>query len=169
MKSAMEYLDIARKLYLQKDCENALVEVNRALEQRKKYYSAYVLKGNILFEMDQDESALECYERAIELRPRYYEAYDFKASTLLMMGRAPQAEVFARKALTLIKKQKRTNKTNLALVYDTLASVLLHENKEKQAVSVLREGVRRTQFQSLELFFAQVQAKAKKRDKEPGS
>ncbi len=155
MRSAGQHLENARKLYLNRHCERALSEVNKALERRRNYYYAHILKGNILFELDQDELALQCYERAIEILPANYEAYDDKASTLLIMGRAPEAEAFARKSLLLARKRK-TRKLNLALVYDTLAKTLLEQNKKNEALRVLREGIRKTQSRILEILLERV-------------
>jgi len=155
-KSAAEHLQAARKSYLENRPKTALREVDKALRQRKNYHLGYLLNGNALFEVDQYDSALECYERAIEICPSHYEAYDYKASTLLMMGGAAAAESVAQKSLALLRKRRRTTKESLALVYDTLARVLLGQNKNDGAVAVLRQGVRQTDSKLLAILLDQI-------------
>lgn len=135
-----QHYERARALFVRDErLDEALIEIKRAVKLTPSY-EALTLMGVILDGLGTHRTALGCYSKAIRIRPRDPEAYWKKADTLVWKAFA-EAELLAKKALSLAMIRRRNQE--LAFVYHTLAWILMEQGKT-EAVTVLREGIKRT-------------------------
>jgi len=59
--------------------DDAIEDLNKAIELDPKYYAAYSDRGVAFAEKNQDDLALADFYKAIDLNPQYYMTYYYKA------------------------------------------------------------------------------------------
>lgn len=86
---------------LQKDWNEALLFIDRAISVSPQNGLAYSNRGNVLTELTRYEEALACYVKAIALQPEYAEAYTNQGNVLQALGRHEGALPCYEKAISL--------------------------------------------------------------------
>ncbi len=81
--------------------EEAIAELDQAIELDPEFSLAYVLRGNARFSLEQFEQAIADYDTAIELDPDSALAYGNRGSAYAAVGKRAQAKADYEKALPL--------------------------------------------------------------------
>lgn len=81
------YADMSFAYYNLEDNENALKNINKAIEIMPTKDILYVRRGDIIARVKGIEKAIKDYERAIELNPMNKEAYERKENAIAIMYR----------------------------------------------------------------------------------
>ncbi|MGB4604399.1 MAG: tetratricopeptide repeat protein, partial [Bacteroidales bacterium] len=84
-----------------KDYDNALNDLNKAIDLYPDYYLAYNMLGNIYFDQEQYDAALKYYQKAIELNPDYVVAYYNVANIYYEQGNYSAAKNYFNKIVIL--------------------------------------------------------------------
>lgn len=124
--------------YFNRDYEQALEEINKALTLQPENVKALVLKGNILFCLDMDKDALECFDKAINYNPLSAEAYGSKAGILDILGQPIEALKCCNKAFELIR---RHNNYLLSSLFDQKLTLLLRYRRCEEAKKTLQRAM----------------------------
>lgn len=117
-----------------RDYELALEQVNQILTIDNNNVKALILKGDILFCMDEDDKALEHFEMAIHADPFCAEAHGSKAGVLDVLGKYKEALNHCDQAFKLI-----TNKDKFLLpsLYDQKLTLLIRLRRFEEAQRVI--------------------------------
>jgi tetratricopeptide (TPR) repeat protein len=136
--SAERYFKTAGDLFVYEgDYETALNMVNKTLEIEPDNTRALVLKGDILFCLNQDLEALKVLNRAIELNGQCAEAYISKAGILDVLGKHREALYCCNQAMAHIGKH---NEYLLSTLYDQKLVLLVRLKKYREAQRLLAES-----------------------------
>ena len=106
----------AKQLRDQGRYDEALVEIDKAIDERPTYAQGHMTRGTILRRMGKYEGALRSFERAIDLEPKNGRAYGLAGAALLRLDRPKDAAESLQKAIVLDPKDK-THWLNLGLAY----------------------------------------------------
>jgi len=68
-KKAIKYFEGAMTFYQARQHDDAISFLNKALKKDENFIDAYVLKGNILAEINKPEMAIENYQKAFDIKP----------------------------------------------------------------------------------------------------
>ena len=66
-KKAIKYFENARQEYLNKNYDNAILEVNKALQLDSDFINAYLLKAELYMELKDDSISIKSYENVFEI------------------------------------------------------------------------------------------------------
>ena len=99
--------------------QEALADLNIAIQLHPKYHLAYVNRGNTYFSMAKNDDALNDYNKAIELKNDYPEAFGNRGSVYFQKGQYDLAMQDYNKALEL-KKDYPDAYLNRAVTYSVL-------------------------------------------------
>ena len=86
-----EYVLRATDHYYKGEYDEALRNLDRAIELRSDFAEAWYNKGIVLSVICRHEEEIEVYNKAIELRPDYAEAWNNKSAALGRLGRFDEA------------------------------------------------------------------------------
>jgi len=78
-----DYMSIAREASALGLFHEALKAVQSEIEINPENEQAYLMRGNIYFELDDIEAAIKDFERAIEINPNFSQAYHTRALVLV--------------------------------------------------------------------------------------
>ncbi len=92
------YNNRALILLRQNKAQEALAEINRAIQARDDYAIGFITRGNVYEALGQNDAALADYARAMELTPQMPEALFNRGNLLLKMRRSGEALAFLRQA-----------------------------------------------------------------------
>ncbi|MEO0843712.1 MAG: tetratricopeptide repeat protein [Cyanobacteria bacterium J06643_5] len=81
--------------------EAALVAIDKAIEIKPEYHSAWNNRGQILRELRRLEEAVTSYDKAIEIKPEYYQAWVNRGNILLQLRRLEEAVTSYDKAIEI--------------------------------------------------------------------
>jgi tetratricopeptide (TPR) repeat protein len=81
-----------RELFLNKDYDSAIEQVNKVIEMDEKYVEAYTLRGNCYLALKKNEEAVKDFSKAIEMDPNNRGAYLNRSLAYKAMGKLPQAK-----------------------------------------------------------------------------
>lgn len=117
----------------------ALDQINAALEIEPDHVKALVLKGNILFYLNERTEAMVYFNKAISLDSGCAEAYGALAGTLDILGKQHDALYYCEKAF-----QNLSEKDNhlLPSLYDQKIAILVSMKRFEQARESLNNCVR---------------------------
>ena len=110
--------------------EEALIEIDEAIKERKDFTEAHGLKGDILASLNRPDEAAKAYQTAINLRTKSASAYTFMAARALKAGEMDKAQAYLESAL-IIKPDDTAVKSALAF----LAGRQQEKLKETDSVS----------------------------------
>lgn len=79
--------------------EEALMEIEGAIKERKDFTEAHGLKGDILSSLNRQEEAANAYQTAINLRTKSASAYTYMAARALKAGDYAKAQTYLESAL----------------------------------------------------------------------
>ncbi len=116
-----------------RDADEALREVNRALELNPNYDVACALKAAVLIERGDREEALDAANRALELDPENTEALSVRAELLRFFGRAEEAIADSNAFLGLAAPN--------SFVLSTKGRALLALNLPEEAIKALDKAI----------------------------
>ena len=66
-KKAIKYFEKARQEFLNKNYDNAMSDVKKALQIDDKFTDAYLLEAELYLELDEDSLAIKSYENIFEI------------------------------------------------------------------------------------------------------
>ncbi len=89
-KRAVKYFQDAREAVMEKDFEEALEDLEKALEESPDYLDALLMKADVHKKLGQDEATLSLYEKAVKSGAPYY-VYLFYGEALYHTGNYEQA------------------------------------------------------------------------------
>ena len=98
---ATEHYNRAGELEDSEQWEEAIAELDQAIELDPEFSLAYVRRGNANFSLEQYEQAIADYDAAIELDPDSAYAYANRGSAYAAVGKRAQAKADYEKALPL--------------------------------------------------------------------
>ena len=98
---ATEHYNRAGELLDQQKWEEAIAELDQAIELDPDFASAFVNRGNAYFGLEQYEQAIADYDKAIALDPASAYAYANRGSAYAAVGKRAQAKADYEKALPL--------------------------------------------------------------------
>ena len=87
-----------RELFLSKDYDSAIEQLNKVIEMDEKYVEAYNMRGNCYLALKKNDEAVKDFSKAIELNPDNRGAFSNRSSAYKAMGKLPQAKADALKA-----------------------------------------------------------------------
>ena len=108
-KSAQDYFQQARTHIQQKELEQALEDLNQAINLNSDYTKAYNGRGFIYLKQGKLAKALQDFNQAIHLNPNYAEAYYFRGVIYRKQRDRDKAIQNLEKASTLFQEQGKTN------------------------------------------------------------
>lgn len=73
--AAVDYMTVGMKLFEAQDFMEAIINFNKAIEQDRKNYKAFYMRGSIKRLFEDQHGAMKDFNMAIELNPRDFEAY----------------------------------------------------------------------------------------------
>ena len=136
--SAERYLKTAGDLFIyHSDYAGALEMVDKALTHDETDTRALVLRGDILFCLNQDQEALASFNQALELNEELAEAYISKAGVLEVMGRYREALWCCQRAMTCITEDKSYLYPSL---FDQQILLLIRLKRFRHAEQVLKQS-----------------------------
>lgn len=121
-----------------RDYELALEQVDQALSIEKDNLKGLILKGDILFCMDDDQEALKYFDMAINADPHSAEAYGSKAGTLDVLGHYEEALYHCDKAFDFVSPK---DKFLLPSLYDQKITLLLRTRRFEEAKRTLNKAL----------------------------
>src|SRR6056297_2251551 len=71
-KRALKYFEEGLNQYRLKEYDNALENINKAIDKDEKFIEAFIIKGQIFEGMDEYQQAVNSYKQAIKIDPEYY-------------------------------------------------------------------------------------------------
>lgn len=116
----------------------ALEQVNQILGVDPNNVKALILKGDILFCMDEDTKALEYFERAIQADPFCPEAYGSKAGVLDVLGEYKESLANCDKAFKLVSPK---DKFLLPSLYDQKLTLLIRLRRFEEAQRIVIKAI----------------------------
>jgi len=136
-KMSASHVAVAQKLFQQERMQEALGMANRAIEDNKKNPEAYLIRGQVLFAIEEYDKAIADFTTANDLRDPFADALSWRGWTKAETGDYAGAEADWKHALedtTSLTPEKVY--LNLALLYEkTGRNSLAMENLER-AVTV---------------------------------
>jgi tetratricopeptide (TPR) repeat protein len=98
---ATEHYNRAGELRDEAKWEEAIAELDQAIELDPEFTMAYIARGNAYFSLEQFEQAVVDYSKAVELDPGSGLAYANRGSAYAALGQMAQAKADYEKALPL--------------------------------------------------------------------
>ncbi len=136
--SAERYFKTAGDLFIYEgDYEMALDMINKTLELEPDNTRALVLKGDILFCLNQDLEALTVLNKAIALDEKCAEGYISKAGVLDVLGKPREALQCCNRAMEFITRQ---NDYLLPTLIDQKLVLLVRLKKYREAQHLLNSA-----------------------------
>jgi len=121
-----------------------------------KYQLGYWNKSSILLSLGEFEASIECQDRILRLRPYRIEAWIVKGEVLERIGRADEAKLCYRRALSLEDSILRTGKAAPSNKIDR-AYLMMFTETEESGLQELRRLIRRypgvALYKQMEQFF----------------
>lgn len=90
-KSAQDYVDQAVTHFQQKELDQALEDLNQAIQLNPNHSKAYFERGKVYFEQDKLDQALQNVNQAIHISSDYTEAYGIRGLVYLKQGKIKKA------------------------------------------------------------------------------
>ena len=87
-----------RELFLSKDYDSAIEQLNKVIEMDEKFVEAYKLRGSCYSALKKNEEAVKDFSKAIEIDPSNRGAFSNRSLAYKAMGKLPQAKADALKA-----------------------------------------------------------------------
>ena len=87
-----------RELFLNKDYDSAIEQLNKVIEMDEKFVDAYNLRGNCYSALKKNDEAVKDFSKAIEIDPNNRGAFVNRGLAYKAMGKLPQAKADALKA-----------------------------------------------------------------------
>jgi tetratricopeptide (TPR) repeat protein len=142
VSSAAFEVSEARVLATRGERRKALEALDRLLGTHPDAVPALLLRGTLLLDEREPEPALRDLERAAGLAPASAEALNGLARGLLAAERPEQARGLAERARALLGEGE--NYIHAGPVYLTLVWCLREQRRYREALSMLEEGLRRS-------------------------
>lgn len=137
LKMSSSHVAVAQKLFTQQRMQEALGMANRAIEESKKNPEAYLVRGQILFAIEEYDRAIDDFTAANDLRPPFADALSWRGWTKAETGDMEGAEKDWKRALedtTSLTPEKVY--LNLALLYQRTGRKSLAMENLERAVTV---------------------------------
>ncbi len=87
-----------RELFLNKDYDSAIEQLNKVIEMDEKFVDAYNLRGNCYAALKKNDEAVKDFSKAIEIDPNNRGALLNRGLAYKAMGKLPQSKADALKA-----------------------------------------------------------------------
>ena len=87
-----------RELFLNKDYDSAIEQLNKVIEMDEKFVDAYNLRGNCYSALKKNDEAIKDFSKAIEIDPNNRGALLNRGLAYKAMGKLPQSKADALKA-----------------------------------------------------------------------
>ena len=87
-----------RELFLNKDYDSAIEQLNKVIEMDEKFAEAYTFRGNCYSALKKNDEAVKDFSKAIEIDPYNRGALLNRGLAYKAMGKLPQAKADALKA-----------------------------------------------------------------------
>ncbi len=100
-KSAEEYVREAMRSIDKKNFNDALTQLDDAIDQNDRLAAAYFHRGMLLLQMQDEKGAVSNFDKAMALRPDYSPVYLGKGVIEFRQGRLDRAEEFLSRAIKL--------------------------------------------------------------------
>ena len=71
-KRALKYFEEGLNQYRLKEYDDALENINKAIDKDEEFVEAFIIKGQIFEGMDEYQKAVSSYKQAIKIDPEYY-------------------------------------------------------------------------------------------------
>lgn len=134
-KRAAAQLKVAHTLYQAGRLREALGTVDRLVEEEPRSVPAHLLRGMILYNMDQQVGALAEFDRTLDLDPRHTDARIYRGSALANLRRNDEAMAEYEKALLdLTYPQPERIHVNIGMLHRVMGNA-------EQAIASLRKAV----------------------------
>lgn len=135
-KNSITYRNIAITYKERKDFDNALKNINKAIELDASNTNNHLLQGNIYFLMHKYNTAMEAYKRVIDIEPENASALYNTALCLSSKGDIISASDY----LLLAAKADKSGKIAY-LAYSELGNYALNDNDLKNAATYLKKAI----------------------------
>ena len=87
-----------RELFLSKDYDSAIEQMNKVIEMDEKFVEAYNMRGNCYSALKKNDEAVKDFSKAIEMDPNNRGAYLNRSLAYKAMGKLPQSKADTLKA-----------------------------------------------------------------------
>ncbi len=121
-----------------RDYDTVLEQVNEALTTEPDNVKALVLKGDVLFSIEQKDESLGYFNKALEIDPYSVEAYGAKASALDILGMQKEALECCERAFSNISDNQ---KYLLPSLYDQKIAILIKLKRFEEAKKFLNASL----------------------------
>ncbi|WP_413160868.1 tetratricopeptide repeat protein [Capilliphycus salinus ALCB114379] len=150
-KQAVQLNNRAMKLIESGDYQQAISNLNEAVNLNPGQIEAYLNRGVAYSELNSHASAIANYDKAIELAPNNADAYYYRADEYLQAGNAPKALADYNKAIQLNPNYSQAYLDRGFIYYQQGESIKAIEDLQKAADLLGRQGDLQTQNTALEV------------------
>jgi tetratricopeptide (TPR) repeat protein len=150
-KQAVKLNNQAMKLMESGDYQQAISNLNEAVNLNPGQIEAYLNRGFAYSELNSHASAIANYDKAIELAPNNADAYYYRADEYLQAGNAPKALADYNKAIQLNPNYSQAYLDRGFIYYQQGESLKAIEDLQKAADLLGQKGDIQTQKTALEV------------------